>query len=98
MWKGCIKAEHIVATVQGDVMAIGGERSEVELFIKMISTKYETEKQVIGEDSDLEKSGRILNRSVEWDRDGITIEAADQRHVGDTSWNEQMTLRLHAAG
>ena len=36
--------------------------------------------QVIGEDPDLEKSGRILNRLIEWDRDGITIEA-DQRHV-----------------
>ena len=37
-------------------------------------------KQVIGEDSDLEESGRILNRVIERDRDGITIEA-DQRHV-----------------
>ena len=35
---------------------------------------------MIGEDPDLEKSGRILNHVVEWDRDGITVEA-DQRHV-----------------
>ena len=35
---------------------------------------------MIGEDSDLEKSGRILNRVIEWNFDGITIEA-DQRHV-----------------
>ena len=52
----------------------------VELFIKKISRKYEIKKQVIGEDADLGKSGRILNRVIEWGRDGITIEA-DQRHV-----------------
>ena len=34
----------------------------------------------MGEDPDLEKSGRILNRVITWNRDGITIEA-DQRHV-----------------
>ena len=50
-------------------------------------------------DPDLEKSGRILNRVIEWDRHGITIEA-DQRHVreineGPSSWSEGTTLRLH---
>ena len=42
--------------------------------------KYEIKKQVIGGDADLEKSGKILNRVIEWGRDGITIEA-DQEHV-----------------
>ena len=46
----------------------------------MISKKYEIKKQVLGRGPDLEKSGRILNRVIEWDRDGNTIEA-DQRHV-----------------
>ena len=77
MWKGSIKGEHIV---HGDDITIGGERSVVEFFIKMISTKYGIKKQGIGEDPDLEKSGRVLNRVIEWDRDGITIEA-DQRHA-----------------
>ena len=31
-------------------------------------------------DPDLQKSGRTHNRVIEWDRDGITIEA-DQRHA-----------------
>ena len=44
--------------------------------------KYEIKKQVIGEDPDFEKSGRTLSRVIEWNRDGITIEA-DQRHVRD---------------
>ena len=64
VWGGCIKGEHIVATMHGDD----------------ITRKYEINKQVIGEDPDLEKSGRILNRVIEWDRDGIIVEA-DQRHV-----------------
>ena len=45
----------------------------------MIPRKYEIKKQVFGEDADLEKSGRILNRVIEWDRDGITIEAGSER-------------------
>ena len=45
-----------------------------------VSKKYEIKKQVLGGDPDLEKSGGILNRVVEWERDGITIEA-DQRPV-----------------
>ena len=44
--------------MHGDDSTIGGERSAVELFIKMISRKYEIKKQVIGEDPDLEKGGR----------------------------------------
>ena len=66
----------------------------------MISRKYEIEKQVIGRDPDVEKSGRILNRVIEWNRGCITIEAG-QRHVREirkkaSSWNERITLRLHA--
>ena len=80
MWRGHIKGVHIVATVHGDDIAIGGERSAVEFLIRMTSKKYAIKKQVIGEDPDIEKSGRILNRVIEWNRDGITIEA-DQRHV-----------------
>ena len=52
----------------------------MEVLIRMISKKYEIKKQVIGKDPDLEKSGRILNHVIEWNRDGITIET-DQRHV-----------------
>ena len=35
---------------------------------------------MIGEDPNLEKSGRILNRVIKWNHNGITIKA-DQRHV-----------------
>ena len=79
VWRGCNKGGHIVATVHGEDITIGGERSVVEFLIKMISKKYEIKKQVIGEDPDLEKSGRIWNRVVD---NGITIEA-EYRHVRD---------------
>ena len=78
--RGCIKGEDVVTTVHGDDTKIGGERSAVELLNKMVARKFEIKKQVIGEDPDLGKSGTMLNRVIEWDRDGITIEA-DQRHV-----------------
>ena len=80
VWKGHIKGEDIVATVHGDDITIGWQRTAVEFIIKVTSKKYEIRKQVLGGDPDLERSGRILNRVVEWDRDGITIEAG-QRHV-----------------
>ena len=72
--QGCIKGKHIVATVHGNDITIGGERSAVEFLIKMISSTYEIKKQVIGEDADLKKSGRILNRVIKWRRGGITID------------------------
>ena len=32
-WQGCIKGEHVVATVHGDDITIGGEGSAVEFAI-----------------------------------------------------------------
>ena len=39
VWRGRIKGEDIVATVHGDDITIGGQRSAVESLIKMISKK-----------------------------------------------------------
>ena len=58
--------------------------------------KYEIKKQVIGEDADLEKSERILNRVIEWGRDGITIEA-DQKHVRDLLKDLELKRANHSA-
>ena len=85
-----------MATVHGDDITIGGERSSVEFLIKMISRKYEIKKQVIGEDPELEKSGRIWNRVIEWNDDGITIEA-DQRHVREILKNLELVRANHSA-
>ena len=57
------RGEHIVATVHGDDITIGGERSAVELLVKMMSRKYEIKKQVTGEGADLEKIGTSESRS-----------------------------------
>ena len=42
----------------GDDITIGGELSAVECLLKMTSRTYEIKKQVIGEDADLEQSGK----------------------------------------
>ena len=47
MWRSRIKGEDVVATVHGDDITIGGQRSAVESLIKMISKKYEIKKQVL---------------------------------------------------
>ena len=90
------QGEDVVATVHGDNITIGGQRTAVEFHIKMISRKYEIKKQVIGEDPDFEKSGRILNRVIEWDRDGITI-VADQRHVREILKGLELVRANHSA-
>ena len=64
--------------------------------IKMISRTCEIMKQVIGEGADLEKSGRILNRVIDWGRDGITIKA-DQRHVRATLKDLELERANHSA-
>ena len=85
-----------MATVHGDDITIGGQWSAVESLIKMISKKYEIKKQVLGGDPDLEESGRILNRVIEWDRDGITVEA-DQRHVKEIMKGLELERANHSA-
>ena len=49
-----------------------------------------------GEDADLEKSGRILNRVIEWGRDGVTIEA-DHRHVREMLKDLELERGNHSA-
>ena len=49
-----------------------------------------------GGDPDLEKSGRILDRVIEWDRDGITIQA-DQRHVREIMKGLELQRASHSA-
>ena len=68
VWRGRIKEEDVVATVHGDDITIGEQRTAVECPVKMMSKKCEIRKQVLGGDLDLEKSGRILNRVIELDR------------------------------
>ena len=51
---------------------------------------------MIGEDADLEKSGRTLNRVIEWGSDGITIEA-DQRHVREILKGLELERSNHTA-
>ena len=62
----------------------------------MISKKPEIKKQVLGRGPDLEKSGRILNRVIEWNRNGITTDA-DQRHVREIMNGLELERANHSA-
>ena len=57
---------------------------------------FEIKMQKTGEDADLKKSGRILNRVTEWCRDGITIEA-DQGHVREILTDLELERANHSA-
>ena len=57
---------------------------------------YEIKQQVVGEDADFEKSGRILNRVSEGGSDGITIEA-DQKHVREILKGLELERANHTA-
>ena len=48
-----------------------------------MSGKYEIKEQMIEEDADFEKSGRVRNRVIEWGRDGITIRNGSEARQGD---------------
>ena len=88
VWQGRTRGEHVVAMVRRDDITICGKRPALERLIKMISRKHEIKKPVNGEDADLKRSGRILNRVTAWGRDGITTEA-DHRHF------REMLMDLH---
>ena len=42
--------------------------------------KYEIKMQMLGEDSDLKKTGAVLNRKIEWSKEGVWFEA-DPKHT-----------------
>ena len=64
VWRGRIKGEDIVATVHGDDITIGGQRSAVESLIKMISKKYEIKKQKLGETQTSRREGEYSTASL----------------------------------
>ena len=53
-----------MATVHGDDITIGGQRSAVESLIKMISKKYEIKKQVLGETQTSRRAGENSTTSL----------------------------------
>ena len=94
------QGEDIIATVHGDDITIRGEKSAVESIVRMISKKVRDQEAGDREDPDLEKSGRIRNRVIKWNHNGITIEA-DHRDVREILRSLELErtnqLRLHVA-
>ena len=66
----------IKALVHGDDFMSSGERTELEWLCKSLKNKFETKMIVVGEDDDLSKEERVLNRIVRWHpKKEITYEA-----------------------
>ena len=78
VWRGRIKGEDIVATVHGDDITIGGQRTAVQFLIKVVSQKYEIRKQVLGRGPDLEKSTKNSTVSL----NGIATASQSRQNRG----------------
>ena len=95
VWQGCIEGEHVLATVHGDDITIGGERVAVEFFANMTSRTNEMKEQVRGEDAHLEKNARIFEPCHQvrprrhHDRGGS--ETCRRDIEGILTWNERIT-------
>ncbi len=70
------------AAVHGDDILMEGYEEDLWKLFKALQSKYECKMQVIGAGNHLRKSLKVLNRTVVWRSDGISIEA-DARHVGE---------------
>ena len=93
--QGCIEGEHVLATVLGDDITIGGERVAVEFFANRTSRTNEMKEQVRGEDPHLEKNARIFEPCHQvrprrhHDRGGS--ETCRREIEGILTWNERIT-------
>ena len=75
------EARNLRVVVHGDDFTVLGHTSDLDWFRAQIKGKYEVKfRGRLGPEENDDKSIRILNRIVEWTREGIRYEA-DQRHA-----------------
>ena len=74
------RARGLKACVHGDDISVTGRRAEVERFKDEVKARYEIKVQMMGQAKDLAKEVKILNRTITWGKQGISIEA-DPRHA-----------------
>ena len=68
--------------MRGDDITVEGSRENVEALTAAVEAKYEIKVQMLGQDADLLKEGKILNQSLRWTDRGIWLEA-DLRHASE---------------
>ena len=68
------------AAIHGDDILTEGSEKDMREIFKKLSAKYECKMSMIGEGKHVGKKLKILNRTIEWTKEGITIEA-DKRHA-----------------
>ena len=76
------KDGNLTAAVHGDDITVEGSRQNVEALTAAVEAKYEIKVQMLGQDVDLLKEGKIINRSLRWTDRGIWWEA-DLRHASE---------------
>ena len=72
--------KHLISSVHGDDFTTAGSKSSLDWFRKQLEQKYELKEGArLGPGAQDDKEGRVLNRVVKWETEGITYEA-DPRH------------------
>ena len=83
--------------VHGDDFLCSGSRKALEELRCTLGAKYKIKSEMIGEDMDLKKEMKVLNRTIKWvDNWGVTCEA-DARHaeiiIDQTGANDKTSLK-----
>jgi len=80
----CVFVHHekeIITVVHGDDFTSLGNDEALDWLHEKLAGEYEFKKKArLGPDEGDDKSARLLNRVISWEKDGIALEA-DQRHV-----------------
>ena len=73
-------AKDLAVTIHGDDMVcVGGDR-DTEWLHRETAKKYEVKAQTMGMKKGMDKEAKVLNRTLRWSDEGISIEA-DPRHA-----------------
>ena len=82
----------LICSVHGDDFTTGGPKEALDWFKGMVEAKYELKESVrLGSASTDDKEGRILNRIIKWEEDGLTYEADPRQY-------EKLTQELGLSG
>ena len=66
----------LICFVHGDDFTTGGPKKSLDWFKEMMEIKYELKESVrLGSGPTDDKEGRILNRIIKWEVNGLTYEA-----------------------
>ena len=77
-----IKERNIRTMVHGDDFFSVGRRRDVTWMKTKMEERFALKTTIVGNDEDMEKEVKVLNRKIKWEFQGLSYEA-DTRHVPD---------------